>query len=46
MLCLFLIIWEEIFWVVLLSFEDIVLESNQYNMHREKERQTKEYERM
>jgi hypothetical protein len=46
MLCLFLIIWEEILWVIFLSFEDIVLESNQYNMHREKERHTKEYEKM
>jgi hypothetical protein len=46
MLCVFLIIWEEIFWVVFLFFEDIVLESNQYNMHRRDEKHTKEYERM
>jgi hypothetical protein len=46
MLCLFLIIWKEILWVIFLFFEDIVLESNQYNMHRREERHTKEYEKM
>ncbi len=44
--CLFMIIWEEILWIILLSFEDIVLKSNQYNMHKKEERHTKEYEKM
>jgi hypothetical protein len=46
MFCLFMNIWEKILWIIFLFFEDIVLESNQYNMHKKEERHTKEYKRM